>query len=113
MGTSPSRPVFSCRIYGMSTDEEEMSLDCIVHGRKAWDGQVMCIVCGRTYRLGRVVEVAPPNYPFCECGVRLSPDQDEEGVTDDSQWSAVPICADCYAEHHPRVPDDVRRRKIN
>lgn len=97
-----------------TTDEEEKYLDCNKHGRKRWDGQVMCIACGRTYRLGRFAEVAPPSYPTCECGVKLAPAQDEsveEGT--DANWSAVPICADCYDEHSPRVPEEVRRRKIN
>lgn len=77
-------------------------IECDTHGWVTWAGEVMCKRCGRLYRLpvdgvaqGELVEPTDP--PICDCGARLTPGADE------SEFSARPICGDCYERHKPRV----------
>lgn len=73
-------------------------VDCSEHGSNTHQGEVMCVICGRVYRLpypGQPVIVAlvlPHQWGVCDCGQRFV---DDLGLV---TATMTVICAGCFEE---------------
>jgi len=75
---------------------------CPKHGQNAWNGEIACSKCSRTYS---TKEPGAPMHapPRCGCGCRLLPITDGRGIhvarpRAGKYYSMIPACSLCFAE---------------
>jgi hypothetical protein len=80
-----------------SVSELERLVDCRSHGRKRWQGHIVCEACGRKFSTHD--PALPTHAPeVCGCGARLMPPS--RGVAK-REFTARVCCADCFATPTP------------
>jgi len=68
-------------------------LECDLHGRGPWQGEVICTACGAVWKLEGDTHVPPPELgTHCTCGANLV----------GPEGTARAICTRCYEAMHAR-----------